>query len=235
MLQRRPSEARGRADHGWLRSHHSFSFAGYQDSEHLHFGSLRVLNDDWVAPAQGFGAHPHRDMEIVTYVLEGAVAHKDSMGNGSVIRPGSVQRMSAGTGVMHSEFNPSDAEPAHFLQIWIIPNETGIAPSYEEKHFDTDSKRGRLRLIASGDGRDGSVRIHQDASVYASLLDGSERVVHRPAPDRLVYVHVARGSVTVNGQSLGAGDALKIRDETEVVLEKGDKAEVLLFALAELG
>jgi redox-sensitive bicupin YhaK (pirin superfamily) len=195
------------------------------------FGSLRVINEDRVAPGAGFGTHGHRDMEIISYVLEGALEHKDSMGNGSVIRPGDVQRMSAGSGVRHSEYNPSDKEPVHFLQIWIEPNVTGIAPGYEEKRFDAASKRGRLRLVASPDGRDGSVTIHQDALVYATLLEGTERVVHEPAAGRKVYVHVARGSVTVNGRPLAAGDALKVTDVGAVVLERATGAEALLFDL----
>jgi redox-sensitive bicupin YhaK (pirin superfamily) len=231
MIELRKAGERGFADHGWLRSFHSFSFADYHDPRHMGFGSLRVINEDRVAPGAGFGTHGHRDMEIISYVLEGALEHKDSMGNGSVIRPGDVQRMSAGRGVMHSEYNGSDSELVHFLQIWIQPNVAGIAPGYEEKRFDAASKRGRLRLVASPDGRDGSVTIHQDAFVYATLLDGTERVVHRPADGRRVYVHVARGAVSVNGNSLAAGDALKATDVAEVVLERGEGAEALLFDL----
>ena len=231
MIELRRAGERGFADHGWLRSFHSFSFADYHDPRHMGFGSLRVINEDRVAPGTGFGTHGHRDMEIISYVLEGALEHKDSMGNGSVIRPGDVQRMSAGRGVMHSEYNGSDSELVHFLQIWIQPNVAGIAPGYEEKRFDAASKRGRLRLVASPDGRDGSVTIHQDAFVYATLLDGTERVVLRPADGRKVYVHVARGAVSVNGHSLAAGDALKATDVAEVVLERGEGAEALLFDL----
>jgi hypothetical protein len=196
------------------------------------FGALRVINEDRVQPGTGFGTHGHRDMEIISYVLEGALEHKDSMGNGSVIRPGDVQRMSAGRGVMHSEFNPSDRELVHFLQIWIEPNVRGISPGYEERRFDAATKRGALKLIASPDGRLGSVTIHQDASIYAALLDGTERAAHPLAAGRRAYVHVARGSVTVNGQPLEAGDALKATDTSEVVLENGKQAEVLLFDLA---
>ena len=231
MITLRRAQDRGHADHGWLNSYHTFSFGDYYDPGNMGFGVLRVINDDRVRPAKGFGTHGHRDMEIISYVLEGALEHKDSMGNGSVIRPGDVQRMSAGSGVRHSEYNASDRELVHFLQIWIEPNVTGIAPGYEEKRFDAASKRGRLRLVASPDGRDGSVTIRQDAFVYATLLDGTERVVHAPAAGRKVYVHVARGAVTVNGQSLAAGDALKATDVKEVVLERATDAEALLFDL----
>jgi len=232
MLQVRKSGERGYADHGWLKSFHSFSFADYHDPEHMGFGSLRVINDDRVQPGKGFGMHGHRDMEIITYILEGALAHKDSMGNGSTIVPGDVQRMSAGKGVMHSEFNASDSELVHLLQIWIEPNVTGIRPGYEEKHFDVTSKRGRLRLIASSDAREGSVLIHQDAAVYAALLDGAERIVHKLAPGRKAYLHVARGSLTANGQQLQAGDALKASGVAEMALEMGKQAEIILFDLA---
>ena len=232
MVSVRKGGERGHADHGWLRSFHSFSFADYHDPRHMGFGALRVINEDRVQPGTGFGTHGHRDMEIISYVLDGALEHKDSMGNGSVIRPGDVQRMSAGRGVMHSEFNPSDEAIVHFLQIWIEPNVRGISPSYEERRFDASTKRGKLKLIASADGRDGSVTIHQDASVYAAFLDGAERATHRLAPGRRAYLHVARGSVTVNGQPLEAGDALKATDTAELVLEGGKQAEVLLFDLA---
>ncbi len=232
MMQIRKGDERGYADHGWLRSFHSFSFADYHDPAHMGFGALRVINEDRVNPGMGFGTHGHRDMEIISYVLEGAVEHKDSMGNGSVIRPGDVQRMSAGTGVRHSEFNPSKTEGVHFLQIWIEPGVTGIAPGYEEKHFDAASKRGKLRLVASADAREGSVKIHQDASLYAALVDGAEKITHPLAKGRRAYVHVARGSVSVNGQALAAGDALKVAGESAIKLEHGDKAEVLLFDLA---
>ena len=232
MIEIRKAQNRGLADHGWLRSFHSFSFADYHDPDHMGFGDLRVINEDRIQPGTGFGTHGHRDMEIISYVLEGALAHKDSMGNGSTIVPGDVQRMSAGKGVLHSEFNHSKDAVTHFLQIWIEPNVTGIAPSYEQKHFDAASKRGNLRLVASPDGRDGSVTIHQDAFLYAALLDGNDRVVHRPAPGRRAYLHVARGEVTANGQALEAGDALKVVDATELTLERAKDAEVLLFDLA---
>lgn len=232
MLEIRKAQERGYADHGWLKSYHSFSFADYFDAEHVEFGSLRVINEDRVAAGQGFGTHAHRDMEIITYVLEGRLEHKDSIGTGSIIEPGDVQRMSAGTGVRHSEFNPSPAEPVHFLQIWIQPAQTGIPPSYEQKRFGPQDKRGRLRLIASPDARAGSVTVHQDAYVHAGLFDGDERAVHTLAAGRRAYVHVARGRITVNGAALVAGDAAKIVDTSQVKLEHGDGAEVLLFDLS---
>jgi len=232
MMEVRKSKDRGYADHGWLRSYHSFSFADYYDPEHMGFGHLRVINEDRIRPGTGFGTHGHRDMEIISYVLEGALAHKDSMGNGSTIVPGDVQRMSAGTGVQHSEFNHSADAVTHFLQIWIEPNVTGIPPGYEQKHFDSVSKKGKLRLVASPDGRDGSVRIHQDAGLYAGLLDGVDRATHAIAPGRRAYVYVARGELTVNGQVLEAGDAVKAAGLAEIVLENGKEAEVLLFDLA---
>ena len=231
MIQLRKSSERGYADHGWLRSFHTFSFADYQDPEHMGFGPLRVINDDRIAPGQGFGTHGHRDMEIITYVLQGALAHKDSMGNGSTILPGDVQRMSAGSGVRHSEFSHETA-PTHLLQIWIEPDVRNIPPEYEQTHFDAGSKRGRLRLLASGDGREGSLKIHQDADLYAALIDGGERAVYAVKPGRRAFVHVALGKVTVNGTPLDAGDALKATDVAEIVLEKGKGAEVLLFDLA---
>jgi redox-sensitive bicupin YhaK (pirin superfamily) len=228
----RRSEERGHAEHGWLDSFHSFSFADYYDPAHMGYGPLRVINEDRVQPGQGFGTHGHRDMEIISYVLEGGLAHKDSMGNGSVIRPGDVQRMSAGTGVRHSEYNASDKEPVHFLQIWIEPAVRNAPPGYEEKHFDPASKRGQLRLIASPDGRDGSVTIRQDANLYAALVDGTEAIEFQQRPGRRTYVHVIRGSASVNGQPLGAGDALKIDGDARVRIEHGRDAEVLLFDLA---
>ena len=231
MVTVRKSSERGHANHGWLEARHSFSFAGYHDPAHMGFGPLRVINEDRVQAGRGFGSHGHRDMEIITYILGGALAHKDSMGNGSTIRPGDVQRMSAGSGVMHSEFNPSKDEPTHLLQIWIEPDRRGVAPSYEETHFPAETRQGRLRLIASNDGREGSVTIHQDAAVYATLLDGDETVKQPVAAGRRVYVHVARGEVTVNGQPLAAGDALKAEGERELVLEQGRGAEVLVFDL----
>lgn len=232
MIQVRKSDQRGFADHGWLRSFHSFSFADYYDPKRMGYGSLRVINEDRVKPGMGFGTHGHRDMEIISYVLEGALEHKDSMGNGSVIRPGDVQRMSAGTGVRHSEFNPSKSDLVHFLQIWIEPAVTGIAPSYEEKRFEATEKRGRLRLVASNDAAEGSVKIHQDARLYAALIDGTESARHTLAAGRRAYAHVARGSVSVNGEKLGAGDSLEAANVNEIVIEQGEQAEVLLFDLA---
>jgi quercetin 2,3-dioxygenase len=233
MIQTRPGNERGHAEHGWLDSFHSFSFADYYDPAHTGFGPLRVINEDRVQPGRGFGAHSHRDMEIISYVLEGALAHRDSMGNGSVIRPGDVQRMSAGTGVTHSEFNASDREPVHFLQIWIEPNARGISPSYEEKRFDDEAKRGRWRLIASSDAREGSVRIHQDASLYVARLEGAGSLAHPLASGRCAYVHLIRGEARVSGQALGAGDALKLRDEREVRVDDARGAEILLFDLPD--
>jgi quercetin 2,3-dioxygenase len=232
MIEIRKSKERGYADHGWLRSYHSFSFADYYDPEHMGFGHLRVINEDRIQPGTGFGTHGHRDMEIISYVLEGALAHKDSMGNGSTIVPGDVQRMSAGKGVQHSEFNHSADAVTHFLQIWIEPDVTGIPPSYEQKHFDNASKKGKLRLVASPDGREGSVRIHQDACLYAGLLDRADRATHAMAPGRRAYIYVARGELTLNGQAMEAGDAAKATGPAEIVLENGKEAEVLLFDLA---
>jgi len=231
MLNIRQSQDRGTASFGWLRSQHTFSFGHYYDARHMHIGPLRVINEDRVAPGRGFDPHAHRDMEIISYVLDGALEHRDSMGNGSVLRPGDVQRMSAGTGVTHSEYNHSKTEPVHFLQIWVIPAEDGGAPGYEEKHFDAASKRGRLRLVASPDGRDGSVSLRQDVALYATILDGAERVDHALAPGRQAYVQVARGSVTVNGVALEAGDAVHVSEEAAVSLADGRDAEVLLFDL----
>lgn len=234
MLQLRRSDERGLADHGWLKSRHTFSFADYFDPEQIEFGALRVINEDRVQPATGFGKHGHRDMEIISYVLEGELEHKDSMGNGSIIRPGDVQRMSAGRGVLHSEYNPSRKDPVHFLQIWIKPNVQGGSPSYEQKYFGPEEKRGRFRLIASPDGADGSVRIQQDARLYAGLFDGSERATLRLEPDRGAYVHVARGVITVNGQALSAGDGLKVTDTQALEFTRGAGAEVLVFDLPQL-
>lgn len=231
MKELRRARERGHANHGWLDSFHSFSFADYHDPAHMGFGPLRVINEDRVQPGKGFGTHGHRDMEILSYVLSGGLAHRDSLGNGSVIRPGAVQRMSAGTGVRHSEYNASHEEPVHFLQIWIEPRERGIAPGYEEKQFDDASKRGALRLIASPDGRDGSVAIHQEARVFATLLDANDVVEHGLAPGRRAYVHVVRGSVHANGERLEAGDALKVTGEERIALDRADDAEVLLFDL----
>jgi len=230
MQTLRKAEDRGHANHGWLDSYHSFSFADYYDPDHVSYGPLRVINEDRVQAGAGFGTHGHRDMEIISYVLEGALAHEDSMGNGSQIVPGDVQRMSAGTGVRHSEFNHSKTGVTHFLQIWIQPKFTGIKPSYEQKNFSAEEKRGRLRLIASPDGRDGSVSMNQDALLYAGLFDGDESAEAVIAASRRGYVHVARGSVTVNGQSLRAGDALKAGAGT-IRIEGGRNAEVLVFDL----
>jgi len=238
MITLRKSSDRGLADHGWLKSFHSFSFADYHDPKHMGFGNLRVINEDRIAPGTGFGTHGHRDMEIVSYVLSGELAHKDSMGNGQagaavsgVIRPGDVQRMSAGRGVMHSEFNHAPDAVTHFLQIWIEPNVRGIEAGYEQKHFDDESKRGTLRLVASNDGRDGSVTIHADAAIYSGLFDGAERFTRALDPARKFYVHLVRGRLTVNGHALEAGDALKIEGETALTIDGGVNAELLLFDL----
>ena len=227
----RRSNERGFADHGWLKSFHTFSFADYFDPQHVEFGPLRVINEDRVEGGAGFGTHGHRDMEIISYVLEGELAHKDSMGNGSTIRPGDVQRMSAGTGVRHSEFNPNPKAPVHFLQIWIQPAGRNIEPSYEEKRFSAQEKRGRLRLIVSPDRADGSLLIHQDARVYAGLFTGDERAEFRTAPGRRIYLHVARGALTANGTALEAGDALRITDGAALRLNDARDAEVLVFDL----
>ncbi len=234
MLKLRRSDERGYADHGWLRSFHTFSFAGYSDRRFMGFRALRVINEDRVSPGKGFGTHGHRDMEILSYVLEGALEHADSMGNGSVIRPGDVQRMTAGTGVNHSEKNGSITEGVHFLQIWILPDRPGHTPGYEQKHFDEASRRGRLRLVAARDGRDGSVTIHQDAALYAGLFDGAEQVEFPIAPDRHAWVHVARGSIDVNGTRLSTGDAAAASGSeiATLTLGGGDHAEVLVFDLA---
>jgi redox-sensitive bicupin YhaK (pirin superfamily) len=231
MNEIRRSTQRGLADHGWLKSAHTFSFADYYDPQHMGFGPLRVINEDRVQPGAGFGTHGHRDMEIISYVLDGELAHQDSLGNGSVIRPGDVQRMTAGTGVRHSEFNGSKERPVHFLQIWIEPQSRGIEPGYEEKHFTTADKRGRLRLIASPDRAEGSVLIHQDARLYAGMFSGAERAQLKLAAQRQAYVHVARGSITVNGAKLDAGDALQVTQADNLKLENGQDAEVLVFDL----
>ena len=232
MLTVRPSAERGYADHGWLKSFHSFSFAGYYDPAHMGWGNLRVINEDWIAPGTGFGTHGHRDMEIITYVMEGNLAHKDSMGNVKGIPPGDVQRMSAGTGVQHSEFNHAEGQTTHFLQIWIEPNVTGMAPSYEQKSFADAEKRGALRLLASSDGAQGSVLMHADARLYAGLLDGDESVTLALDPARKTYVHLVRGQLEVNGQTLHTGDALGLQSESELKLSHGQGAEVLVFDLA---
>ncbi|WP_291852955.1 pirin family protein [Bradyrhizobium sp.] len=225
----RKSEERGRANFGWLDSKHSFSFGHYHDPRHMGFGPLRVINDDRVAPGGGFPTHPHSDMEIISYVLDGALEHKDSLGTGSVIRPGDVQRMSAGTGVRHSEFNASKTEPVHFLQIWIIPEKKGIEPGYEQKAFSDAEKRGRLRLIGSRDGREGSVTIHQDVDLYATLLGKGDVVDHAIAPGRGGWVQVARGSVSLNGETLGEGDGVAVSTSGPLRIEGRSDAEVLLF------
>ena len=240
MITLRKSGERGYADHGWLKSFHSFSFADYYDPAHMGVGNLRVINEDRIAPGTGFGTHGHRDMEIVSYVLEGALAHKDSMGNGSgdsakadgVIRPGDVQRMSAGTGVQHSEFNHAQDQTTHFLQIWLLPRERGIAPGYEQKHFDGAAKRGRLALVASPDGVEGSVTVNADASIRAGLFDASERIEQPLDPQRHTYVHLVRGGLRVNDRQLQAGDALHLNGEPSLVIEGGEDAEVLVFDLA---
>jgi redox-sensitive bicupin YhaK (pirin superfamily) len=231
MITIRRARERGHFDHGWLNTFHTFSFADYHDPDHMGFRSLRVINEDRVAPGQGFGAHRHRDMEIVSYVLEGALAHRDSMGNSGVIRPADVQRMSAGTGVQHSEFNGSESEPVHFLQIWILPRERGVAPGYEQKTFPTESKRGRLRLVGSPDGRNGSVTIGQDVEIYSAVLDSGEAVRASLAPGRHAWLQVARGDVEVNGNAVSAGDGAAVSGEHDLAMN-GRGAELLLFDLA---
>jgi len=232
MIQIRKNEDRGHADHGWLNTRFTFSFADYYDPEHVHFRTLRVMNDDRVAGGGGFPTHPHRDMEIVTYVLEGALEHRDSMGNGSVIRPGDVQYMSAGTGVEHSEFNASKEESVHLYQIWMFPDKKGQKPAYDQKHFAEEEKRGKLRLVVSPDGRDGSVKIRQDNELYATVLGAGETVKHELKPERHAYVQVARGSVTLNGTKLETGDGAAISAEKSLELQGVKDAEVLLFDLA---
>jgi redox-sensitive bicupin YhaK (pirin superfamily) len=233
MLTLRKSQERGHADHGWLKSWHSFSFAGYHDDAHMGWGNLRVINDDIIAPGTGFGTHGHRDMEIVTYVLQGNLAHKDSMGNVTGIPPGDVQRMSAGKGVLHSEFNHAPGQTTHLLQIWILPNVLGIAPSYEQKTIPDADKRGQLRLVASGAASDTeAVLIHADARLYAGLFDGAQAATLALNPARKAYVHLARGRLTVNGHPLAAGDALLLADEAQITLSAGQEAEVLVFDLA---
>lgn len=232
MLTLRKSADRGYADHGWLKSFHSFSFAGYYDPQHMGWGNLRVINEDRIAPGTGFGTHGHRDMEIISYVLSGELAHKDNMGNGRAIPPGDVQRMSAGTGVMHSEFNHAPQDTTHFFQIWIEPNVTGIPPSYEQKTFASADKRGALRLVGSPDGAEDSVLLHADARLYAGLFDGQEAAVLNLAPGRKAYVHLVRGALSVNGQVLQGGDAALLQDETQIALAQGQDAEVLVFDLA---
>jgi redox-sensitive bicupin YhaK (pirin superfamily) len=231
MIARRNANERGHANFGWLNSHHSFSFGSYHDPQHMGWGDLRVINDDIVAPGQGFGKHGHRDMAIISYVLEGALAHTDSIGNGSVLHPGQVQLMNAGTGVMHSEFNPSVSDPVHFLQIWVMPAANGTAPSYQETAFTDTQKRGKLCLLASPNGQDQSLTIGQDVKLFASLLDGNERINYAFESGRLGYVHVARGSIEINGEQYHAGDAAKISGADVVLLANGQNAEILLFDL----
>ena len=232
MITVRKSEDRGHFDHGWLNTYHTFSFAGYYDPDQMGHRALRVINEDRIQPGEGFGTHPHRDMEILSYVVSGALQHRDSMGNGSVITPGEVQRMSAGTGVTHSEFNPSDQEPGHFLQIWILPERKGLTPGYEQRAFSDEEKRDRLRLIASRDGRDGSVTIHQDASVYAALLTQGQVVTHAFGTGRGGWLQVVKGSVTLNRIALSAGDGAAMEGETELEITAVKDSELLLFDLA---
>jgi len=232
MITVRKSGDRGHADHGWLLTYHTFSFADYYDPQQMGWGKLRVINEDRVQPGKGFGTHSHRDMEIISYVLEGELQHRDSMGNGTVIRPGDVQRMSAGTGVQHSEFNPSSSTLVHFLQIWIEPERPGIEPGYEQKFFAPEDKHGRLQLVASRDGREGGVTIHQDADVYASLLSPGEHVSHQVATGRSAYLHLVKGAVRVNGTQLGTGDGAKIASERELQIAASEDSELLLFDMA---
>ncbi|MEO8297712.1 MAG: pirin family protein [Burkholderiales bacterium] len=232
MIALRKSNERGFADHGWLKSFHSFSFADYHDPAHMGFGNLRVINEDRIAAGTGFGTHGHRDMEIVSYVLEGELAHRDSLGTGSAIQPGDVQRMTAGTGVRHSEFNHAEGQTTHFLQIWLLPSRAGLAPGYEQKSFSAQDKRGRLRLVAAPDGADGAVTLHADARLWAGLFDGAEQAQLALNPARKAYVYVARGELQVNGQMLGSGDAAALSGEAALTLEAGRQAEVLVFDLA---
>ena len=232
MIVRRPAGERGRTQIGWLDSWHSFSFGDYYDPAHVEFRSLRVLNDDRVAAGQGFGMHPHRDMEIITYMVSGALEHKDSLGTGSVIRPGEVQRMSAGTGIRHSEFNPSPTEPAHLLQIWLTPERRGLTPGYEQKAFPDAERRNRWRLVASRDGRDGSVTMHQDAAMYVTTLDAGNKVTRSLDRGRHGWLQVVRGAVTLNGQPLQAGDGAAVSDESELTVTASEQAEIVLFDLA---
>ena len=231
MITVRPANKRGYADHGWLKSRHTFSFADYVDPDFVGFSKLRVINDDRVVAGAGFPTHPHRNMEIVSYVLDGALEHKDSMGNGSVIRPGDVQRMTAGTGVTHSEFNASKKDPVRFLQIWIFPNRNGLKPGYEQKHFDEEQRRGRLRLVGSPDGHDGSIQIHQDVRLYAGLFDKGEHDKISQAPNRKFYIHVAKGSVEVDGTRLNEGDGAFVERQTDLSVEGINRGEILVFDL----
>lgn len=231
MIAIRKSEARGHANHGWLDSYHTFSFANYYDPKQMNFRSLRVINEDIINPGKGFGTHGHRDMEIITYVLAGALEHKDSLGTGAVIKPGEVQRMSAGTGIQHSEFNHSQTDPVHLLQIWLLPDTNGLPPSYEQRDFPVAERRGNLRLVAARDARDGAVKIHQDVDLYAAVLDKNSRVSHALQSNRHAWVQVARGSVLLNGLALEKGDGAAVSDESELLLEATADAEILLFDL----
>ncbi len=233
MITIRPSDERGLGEHGgWLKSRHTFSFANYHDPRHMGFRALRVINEDRVKPGAGFDSHGHRDMEIITYVLDGALEHKDSLGTGSVIRPGEIQRMSAGTGIVHSEYNHSKDKPVHFLQIWIMPERAGIAPGYDQRDFPAAERRGRLRLVAARDGRDGALTVHQDVELYSALLKGDEKVSHGLGPGRHAWLHVARGAVSLNGHDLEAGDGAAASDESRLDIAAAGEAEILLFDLA---
>lgn len=232
MIQVRKANERGHADHGWLNTYHTFSFSTYHDPDHMRFRSLRVMNEDFVAPGQGFGTHPHRDMEIVTYVLEGALEHKDSMGNGEVLRPGEFQRMSAGTGITHSEFNPSSEEPVHLYQIWLFPERKGIEPSYEQKRFPPEERHNRLRLVASREAENGSLLIHQDARIYLASVDAGRSVEYALPPGRYAWLQVLRGRVSLNGTALGSSDGAAVSNETALSIQADDDAEIMLFDLA---
>ncbi len=232
MIQVRKANERGHADHGWLNTYHTFSFSTYHDPDHMRFRSLRVMNEDFVAPGQGFGTHPHRDMEIVTYVLEGALEHKDSMGNGAVLRPGEFQRMSAGTGITHSEFNPSSEEPVHLYQIWLFPERKGIEPSYEQKRFPPEERHNRLRLVASREAENGSLLIHQDARIYLASVDAGRSVEYALPPGRYAWLQVLRGRVSLNGTALGSSDGAAVSNETALSIQADDDAEIMLFDLA---
>ncbi len=232
MIQIRRAEERGHADHGWLKTYHTFSFSSFQDPQHMRFRSLRVMNEDWVAPGQGFGTHPHNDMEIVTYVLAGALEHKDSMGNGEVLTPGEFQRMSAGTGITHSEFNPSQSEPVHLYQIWMLPECKGIEPSYEQKRFPDEEMRNRLRLVAARESVDGSLLIHQDARIFLSKIDAGQQVVYEPATGRHAWLQVLRGSVSLNSDDLQTSDGAAVTEENLLTIQATSDAEIMLFDLA---
>lgn len=232
MIILRKAEDRGHANHGWLDTYHTFSFANYYDPKHMGFRALRVINEDRVSPTAGFGTHGHRDMEIITYVLEGALEHKDNIGNGSVIQPGEVQRMTAGTGILHSEFNHSETEAVHLLQIWLLPDQNGLSPSYEQRNFSPAKTPGKLHLVAAKDGRESAVTVHQDVDLYAAVLKAGDRISHTFKPQRHAWIQVARGAITLNGLSLDTSDGAAISNETEVVIEATQDAEFLLFDLA---